>query len=320
MTTTLTAVPYPNTQTVRTNLCPNPSFETNVTGWAAAGSGGALARVVGTARYGTAYASTTATAAGECRIVQTSGLAVVAAGQVWTLSAWVRGTVGRSVAMRAAYQPSNATVLGPAVVMTGDWQRVTLTVTVPASQTALSAAVVMDAAGVVAGAFLDVDGVLVEQAPAAGDYFDGSMASGLGLRYAWTGTPHASASTRTTRVPTGAATVVTPLLAMNRQDEREGVVTVHRILGTDRTVITVGARPSALRTGTFELLCASLAAADALAEVLRAGTVMVVDTDEPSLSMYAVCARVRTTPGAQGTARAVVSCDYYETGIEGDNW
>lgn len=320
MTTTLTAVPYPNTQTVRTNLCANPSFETGTAGWTTGGTGSpTLARVQGDAVAGAYHARLTTTVAGGMRL---SGATTFpwTPGWVVTVAVWVRGTAGRVFRPQIWWSGSSSVTQGSPVVLTGSWQRAVVTATAPAAITAFGVDLLVDAAGGAVGQVLDVDAVLIEGAATAGDYLDGSLPSGPGVLYAWTGAAHASTSTRTVRVPTTAAWSVTPIMAMNRQDEREGVVTVHRILGTDRTVVTVATRPAALRTGTLELLCANLGAADVAAAVLRAGTVMVVDTDDPSLGMYAVAARVRTTPGAQGTGRAVVSCDYYEVGIEGDAW
>jgi len=53
------------------------------------------------------------------------------------------------------------------------------------------------------GSFLELDGLIVVQGENVPSYFDGSTAAALDLTYAWTGTAHASTSTRSGLLPTG---------------------------------------------------------------------------------------------------------------------
>jgi hypothetical protein len=188
--------------TVRTNLVPNPSFETNTTGWGVQGSGGlggfaTAARVTsggfsGPCFYQATYAGTRVSANTTTRIP-------VVKGQTYTVSAYVRSTAGRLVDLELSFFAT----AGPAVLSgfgsagktlaTGAWQRLSRTMT--AVDNYLSVAATASSGTI--GQTVDLDAVLVEKAGTLGAYFDGTTASGGGHTFGWTGTAHASTSTDT---------------------------------------------------------------------------------------------------------------------------
>lgn len=196
--TTLTSV---------TNLVPNPSFETGTTGWVL-GSGTAAIVQSNTFAYAGTYSlrwqSNTTTAS----TANGPGFAVTA-GKTYTFSCWVRSSVARAMRILCRwYTASGGTQIGgdsfSATVTdtTTGWTRLTFTGTAPATATWMyyfiqSTAGVsgdlhyVDGIMAVEGNGFDTDGVT----PLA--YFDGATADTSRYNYDWTGTAHASSSTRT---------------------------------------------------------------------------------------------------------------------------
>jgi len=179
----------------RVNLLTNPSFETGVTGWTA--NSATLSNPVTGGLVGVRHARLTSTVTGAAFSLVASATVPVTAGQPYSESAYVRGTVGRSVQMRATWTGATATLgSAAAVASTTDYQRITLAGVVPVGATAVRFDVLVGAAGVVVGTILDVDACLLEAAP-LGDYFDGATADTPTTRFDWTGAANASTSTAT---------------------------------------------------------------------------------------------------------------------------
>lgn len=188
----------------RTNLMPNPSFETNLTGWAA--SRFTLSTDTTNFYVGNkALRGTRASAWGDNVTVIDYFSMPAAAGEVFTASAWVFCPLTNAYdynfrlqlhPFTTTFQPSTpgATVLIPR----GQWTRLTVTSNpMPAGTTQVMFRLNSRSSPVNMGVgeIVVLDGVLVEKAPApAGDYFDGSLLATQPVY--WTGTPHNSTSVR----------------------------------------------------------------------------------------------------------------------------
>jgi hypothetical protein len=114
----------------------------------------------------------------------------------YTASAYIRGTVPRSGRVDFSFYSTNAlisTSQGPARTETAaDWERAVHTATAPAGTTNVLMWVVFPA--VPRGEYHYVDAVLIEEAAAAGGYFDGGSGDTPALQHNWNTTAHASYS------------------------------------------------------------------------------------------------------------------------------
>lgn len=168
---------------LRTNLCTNPSFETNTTGWTA-GTGVTMTRNTSSASVGAASLSVVRLATTATVTYTQTGLT---SGQTYTVScdaqaagatttfAITAGSAGGSVTPNGVFVRASKTF-----VASGTSQVITF------GYTNTSAAI----AGL-------IDAVLVEHAPAATSYFDGDTTDTDTLLYAWTGTADNSTATET---------------------------------------------------------------------------------------------------------------------------
>jgi microcystin-dependent protein len=191
---------------LRTNLVPNPSFETSTTGWSAdLGGGGTTLRVTGGGgAVGSAYWRIHPTSA-EAKIGANydaagfAGYIPVTGGADYTLSAYVRSVaVSRTAQVSVTWYagtglPISSASGGAMATSTGGWSRISATFTAPSS--AAKVIVKVQFLSVAAAEQHEVDGVMLEQASSLGTYFDGATADAGGWDYSWTGTAHASTST-----------------------------------------------------------------------------------------------------------------------------
>ena len=113
------------------------------------------------------------------------------ASTAYTLSAWVKGEAGKSVRLDVYEQPDGLTLSGADVVMTGSWQRLSITKTTKSNTTTIGFAVVNRTA---AAHTFYVDAAMIELSSTLGDYFDGSFNPAGDFSYSWTGTANASTS------------------------------------------------------------------------------------------------------------------------------
>lgn len=171
-----------------TNLITNPSFETNTTGWASAW-GDTLAQDTSASSVGDASLKITAIgAAGGGAYFEITGLTTSTdytfSADVWAES--VSGTLNLNVFTSAL------TNLGASDshIQDGDWHRLTVTVN-SAANTTLLFAIFSSAAG--ASQIFRIDAAQVEATAYATPYADGSLGDG----HTWSGTAHASTSSRT---------------------------------------------------------------------------------------------------------------------------
>jgi hypothetical protein len=179
----------------RVNRLTNPSFETGTTGWTANVS--TLSNPLTDGFVGVRHARLTATTAGAAFSLVSSTTYAVTAGQPFSMSAAVRGTVGRSVSMRATWTGATATVGSSSTVASlTAWQTISLAGTVPVGATAVRFDILVALTGVVVGTIVDVDACILEDATLGG-YFDGDTTDTATTRYDWTSTATASTSTAT---------------------------------------------------------------------------------------------------------------------------
>lgn len=172
---------------IRKNLVPNPSFETNATGW----TGGALtsvARSTAQAHTGTASLAITAgsVSASAATLEGRSGIPVTG-GAEYTASAYVRAaTAGRSGYLSIYWYNAAGSYMSASngvtfADVTSGWTRFSATKTAPVGATFATVRVWLT--GTVASEVHYVDAVMFEQASSLGSYFDSATADGGGVTY-----------------------------------------------------------------------------------------------------------------------------------------
>lgn len=179
------------TTVVRTNLVTNPSVESNTTSWAiVSGNGG---RVTTESYIGNASFQHISTGSPEA--VEISVSTPFTPSLTYTASVWVKGEVGKSVRIDLREQDAAGatigTTFGTAVVMTGNWQR--LSIAREFGATGVRAKIIVRNQTTGAHTYY-IDAALLEASTTLMDYFDGSTTAGGDFTYAWTGTANASAS------------------------------------------------------------------------------------------------------------------------------
>lgn len=192
------------------NLVQNPSFETNATGWGTwAGVSGAQTTTTETTggKFGQNFRRMT------CTTVPTTGgghiyswRIGVSAQKRYRGGAWLRPSVPVNVLPNGAYFTSTGAVHSSVNIGTatpcpaGVWTWVPADFTAPSGDVArFEPRFYISGAGfTAAGQTLDIDGVVIAEATAEIEYFDGDTPDTDTERYDWTGTPHASASTKST--------------------------------------------------------------------------------------------------------------------------
>lgn len=167
------------------NLMPNPSFEVDLSGWAATRGSGA--RVTTDYVFGTASAQFTSNAtAGGKRIQYGAGAngISVSAGLSYTISAYVKGdatSTGLKSDILASWIDAAGNVIaqpnGPDVTLTTSWQRASITATAPANAAWLNVWIRLGDAtdpsyDCGSGKVFYVDAVLVDQSSTLQNYVD----------------------------------------------------------------------------------------------------------------------------------------------------
>ncbi|MEA5453306.1 hypothetical protein SPF06_01090 [Sinomonas sp. JGH33] len=191
--------------TTRTNDLPNPSFETNTTGWA--GTNCTLASSTAQAfsrTHSLAITASTAAAFSVNTPTGTSGIAVTAgtskAFQVQARTAVTARTVTATILWYTAAGAANGSSAGTGVTdaSTG-WTIATVVATAPANTAFYAVQVSYNTAA--SSEVHYIDACLAETSTVVGSYFDGSFVNAAGVVYAWTSTADASTSTATTYAP-----------------------------------------------------------------------------------------------------------------------
>lgn len=239
-------------QVITTNLIPNPSFETNATGWEAGSVSSTVARSTAQAYTGSASLLVSTGPSGGTRVAQTSALSITPS-TTYSFQCRTRA-VSTSGSGSAVLQWFNAgmTALGVNVGSVtahtfSGWTHHTVTATAPATAAYVRARVY----GSSSGETYYVDAAMLERGDASTSYFDGSTTDTGTSTYDWTGTANASTSTRTTTDLSG----LVPVEYVNITGESKGV-------SLTRDALDVG-------TLTVEVVDASLDPAEA--DLIRPG-------------------------------------------------
>ena len=191
---------YSNDQ--RWNLCDNPSFEVNATGWSAS-LNCSVSRSVLFAQYGSASLEVKLTSTGTAQASTVGGSSgiPVTPGVTMAASMYVRaGTTGRNMTLYVNCWDSGGAFVSTLSadsthsLTSGSFVRVGGTFTVPAGIYYID--LIPEFHNGIAGENFYIDGVLVEQASSILPYFDGTTLDGsLSGRSWWNGTVGSSAST-----------------------------------------------------------------------------------------------------------------------------
>jgi len=175
-----------STTGVRTNLCPNPSCELNITGWSLwPGTGGAVTatRETSGGKDGVAFYRGTWTAAAAASTGGTiTPLTPVATLTPYTMSVWLRPSATRAFTLSCQFYnggtPTGAGAGTPVSCPAGVWTQVYVVATSAASDTQVELrAYNTDAAGLPIGFTLDSDACLIEANAPDMIYFNGSIPS-----------------------------------------------------------------------------------------------------------------------------------------------
>ncbi|WP_285240047.1 right-handed parallel beta-helix repeat-containing protein [Pseudarthrobacter sp. MEB009] len=194
-----------------TNEFTTPSYELNVSLAAALSRFDAPVQMTDGGKYGTSYARFTVNQDGSptARVGRVSG--AVAGPRV--MSYWVRTTKGAVIRPFAiGYWESNGkqrTYNKGGIRATGDWQRVSLGITLPSNGSRVDINMAID--GAVSGQTVDIDGVNLTAGTALWPYIDGTQPN-----CAWTGTAGSSSSVWTVGT-SGAPTLADKLLTQTGQ-------------------------------------------------------------------------------------------------------
>lgn len=165
-----------------TNLCANPSIETDTSGWAADGSAIARSNTEATKGSYSLRVITNGASNNEGAYYSASGLTN---GGTYTFSVYVKGSGNLAVYLSDGY----TTTQSATVAASGTWTRRELTKTINASATTLRCEVFTE--GGAAAVTFYLDAAQVELASTASTYTDGDQDN-----CRWSGTAHASTSYR----------------------------------------------------------------------------------------------------------------------------
>ncbi len=196
---------------VRTNLVTNPSVETGITGWLTSTTNAALTRQTTFSKFGSySLRGRTTTSTPSIGFFSDTGASItppypisVTAGKTYTWSYWAYTTLSDKIADARIRWASASANIGSDThgndtpLVPGEWTLVTVTATAPAGATNAGPwGQVSGSGNFASGSDAYFDGFIFTETDAPIDYFDGSTVDDH-YDYAWTGTAHASTSTRT---------------------------------------------------------------------------------------------------------------------------
>lgn len=275
----------------RRNLVPNPNFETGLTGYGSS-VGSTIARDTTTFHGGTASLKSVGTGATGYSGVSPADRADLVPGVTYTWSFWFRipADLSASQLPQVGFYAGTtylSTAYASSLQFATDWQRMSITFTVPATATRVTFSF-----GALNGRkTTDVvyfDDVQLERSAAATDYFDGSTAA------------------------VGATGVALPLLVTQWNATATTRHLVHDVLGNPWPDITV--QPAGPRTGTMSALFDNEADAAALFAMLTGTTVVTFSDDSTSITAMRLLANgsVTIAQDDQDRTKWVVTFAYQE--------
>ncbi len=184
-----------------TNLITNPSFETNTTGWSTFGTGATFAQSTIRSMFGTNsgyYQNGGISSAGRIQATLAVSASTAYAASIWI---YTPNTNSGNAYLRIDNNGGSSLGVQTENVQSDQWNRVVVNFTTPSDVTSVFFRVY---AGGVSNKYF-VDGIQLEQKAYATPYCDGSLGTG----HSWSGTTHASTSSRTA----GSAYYTNPLSA-----------------------------------------------------------------------------------------------------------
>jgi hypothetical protein len=192
----LYTVPQSASGLPRTNLCTNPSFGLDTTGWSNGQAGASLAQSSAQSwTGGTSMKAVWGTSAAQTQSVimsfaTTPGRQYALSGYVYVPSGNPRVAIGGT---KTGFLPAAGAISAPSSVL-NNWQRLyaTYTATSATSQIVFQA---YDAP--TAGQFLYIDAVLIEDSPSLGSYFAGGTTPTSTYTFSWNGASNESTSLAT---------------------------------------------------------------------------------------------------------------------------
>lgn len=342
---TLTAVPYPYTETtLATNLATNPSLETVATGWGGASGSAASFTAARLGPYNAGehrpldrvsawfWRAEWASAATSVGGIDYTQLTYVIPGTAYSAGLAYRSSVAQRLQLAFSWRDAaNVSVgghAGPAFTAEAlQWAEVSLENKVaPAGADRLVVTLYNLDDGDpafkqwAAGHSLDGDNIRVTTGatitpphPGAARLFDGASPQTLvGARYAWDGVAHESLSRILGRTPTASARAVSVPRARYGA-ARASATVLHDVIGRADPLPSLGTLKA--RTGTLDLWCATEAGAHDVVALYGLGkVVMLRDAEHPDLEMYHVATDVDIQPESQRTDpwRWVVSVRFAE--------
>ena len=226
----------------RTNLIPNPSIETNTTGWGGVGGNMTLTQSTSFAKYGSASIRGVVDTTSTNRYMDKNQTDVlVTTDLTYTYSCWVylpvTNTADVTLGLWAygwnATGYSGPTVLETKLVTRGTWTRLSGSFTSLNGTTGAATNVllrVINQSSWAAGQQMYIDGALLEQTDSLNEYFDGSS---VGAN--WTGTADAS----TSEIPLTSYIPYTGIGIVYGSDNLYNRVSVTRLNGITQTVDSV---------------------------------------------------------------------------------
>lgn len=156
--------------------------------------------------------------------------------------------------------------------------------------------------GMAANSTWDIKRILWDQAPSVPYWFNGYTTDEDNVDYSWSGTAHASTSTRTEHITQVAASTtlvlgkpwlmvpVMPNYSLQTEaitgygSNRQSLSTVHNVIGRADPLVSFG--PLGTRTGSLEVFCESLDAARDLESIFTRGETVMLKQNLPGMDMY----------------------------------
>lgn len=180
----------------KTNICINPSLETNITGWAAFGTG-AVAQSAANQIFGlNSLLVTPGSGNGNGALYGSGSILTLTTGIQYFISVYFKGSAGLKYQLSVA--TSGGTVItGTPFTATGFWQRATHIYAETATNARLIVIQKSPAVGSADVIQFNVDGLQIETSEFT-TYIDGDQVGFVRNRldYYWVGTPHGSTSVR----------------------------------------------------------------------------------------------------------------------------
>jgi hypothetical protein len=194
----------------RTNLMPNPNFELNSTQWAAARLNRTLDST--TFLYGSQALKGTVNSTTAQQYLDHGSRVSVTAGLTYTASAYVflpaTNTGSRSITAQFFPHTGSAFLAGKSgtavTIPTGQWSRIFVSAVMPATATSVMLRIIFTSTAALNDVII-IDGVMIEESSAVGEYFDGNNLPSGDYVYDWSGVVGLSASRQEVRQITGSS-------------------------------------------------------------------------------------------------------------------